>query len=238
MLRLVLVRHGESIRNYLTDLAREGDTEPLVAHMRDFPEEPEWPLTDVGKHQAQLAGDFLRHTLPCDFEKGFVSPFVRARQTADLLGLPLDWRVDDRLRERLWGDYPTNSYTVSEYLGDLHHCAEANWRAPFPNAESVSDLEDEAASFLLDVQAKRSIIAVTHGGTIGAFQLVIERTPPHRALGNCGVLEYHITMEEHGWAGRARHACPAFGDKEFSEWNDFGPRANPPEPLSAEGLSC
>src|SRR5947207_2569064 len=107
MVHLVLVRHGESIRNYLTDLARAGHPALLVQHLRTCPEESEWPLTELGLRQAAIAGDFIRAEIGSSFDKGFVSPFVRAQQTAAGLGFDINWQIDPLLRERLWGDYPT-----------------------------------------------------------------------------------------------------------------------------------
>lgn len=190
--------------------------------MRDCPEEASWPLTELGHEQAKRTGDFIRQHIGTAFDRGYVSPFCRARETAIGLALDVDWKVDDRLRERLWGDYPTQSYSPEQYIADLHHCAEPTWKAPFPNAESIGDLEPETSSFLIDLPLGKDIVAVTHGGTIGAIQRVLERNPPHRALGNCGVLEYEIESAEKGWRGRARFACPVFGDDKFGDWLDFG----------------
>ncbi len=222
MLHIVFVRHGESIRNFLTDVARAGDRAALADHLRDFPQEPIWPLTELGVEQARHAGEFVRQHVGVETGPRFASPFVRARQTAELLSPGTDWHIDERLRERLWGDYPTGTYTVEQYLEDLHHCAEWSWKTSFPNSESIADLELEAASFMLDMPHEGSVLAVTHGGTLGAIQRVIERTPPHRALGNCGVLEYQVERTETGYQGRARFACPAFGDTEMDAWVEFG----------------
>lgn len=222
MLTLVFVRHGESIRNYLTDIAREGHLQLLQEHMRDCPEEASWPLTELGHEQARLAGDFVRTQVGDHFDVAHVSPFTRAKQTAANLGFEASFKEDDRLRERLWGDYDLRDYSPARYIEDLHHCSEPTWSTGLPNGESISDLEPEAASYLDDLPAEGRVIAVTHGGTLGAIQRVLEANPPHRPLGNCGVLHYEIVRSNRAWRGRGRFACPAFGDKEFGDWIGFG----------------
>ncbi len=63
-------------------------------------------LSARGCEQAQLAGTFFDGELDAHFDVGYVSPFLRTREIASLLGGPdFRWRVDDRLRERDWGFY-------------------------------------------------------------------------------------------------------------------------------------
>jgi len=222
MLTLVLVRHGESIRNYFTDLAREGHSEPLETHLQTHQDEREWPLTDLGFEQARVAGGFIRSEFADTFDHGFVSPFLRARETAEGLGIRLEWTVDERLRERLWGTYEAGTYTAEQYIEDLKRCSELHWKSPFPDAESVADLEPEARDFLSSLPHEGAILVVTHGGTLGAIEKVLEGNPPHRALGNCGIIHYELECRGAAWLGQARWACPAFGDLHFGPWQTFG----------------
>ena len=47
MLDLIVVRHGESIRNHAALLAHQGNLEPLAKQLEHESYEPGWPLTVV-----------------------------------------------------------------------------------------------------------------------------------------------------------------------------------------------
>ncbi len=223
MTELILVRHGESIRNKSTDRARHGDAAVLDEQLKDDTDEQSWPLTEYGLSQAHTAGKWVRdHISP--IEIGFVSPFLRARQTAEGLGLGLDWHADERLREREWGEYPVNEYTSDQYIKDLTHCSEYNWRSGYPGGESVSDLVPSAESFVSDVLTKyegHRIAVVTHGGTLGALQVAIEGLSAdqyahlkERRLSNCCVIHYRFGKE----GGSVRFIRPCADEYCDSSW--------------------
>jgi broad specificity phosphatase PhoE len=235
---LVFVRHGESVRNLSCDLAREGRPEELERQMVEEQEEAAWPLTPLGHEQAIKAGAWLKANLPGDYQAAYVSPFRRARQTADDLGLGLDWIQDDRLREREWGEYTTPGtpeYTPEQYLADLAVCADLEWKTPYPDAESIMDLVPRVSDFLRDALRRTPsgrIIAVTHGGTIRALQVVLEqlhrgeRLAPDRRLSNCCVVLYRIydiDLERMEWKGEVRTAHPVLPGVPQTNWEPVEP---------------
>ena len=85
-IRLFLVRHGESEANVIRD------DNALYAQFRDVPD-AEYRLTPTGVEQACKAGVWLAaaRTEFAGELVGFVSPFVRAKETAGNLGLGLTW---------------------------------------------------------------------------------------------------------------------------------------------------
>lgn|GEM_PF-1973755 len=230
LVELILVRHGESIRNHATDMARHGDPSLLKDQMLNDTDEATWPLTEAGHHQAQAAGQWIHENLGSHFDAAYVSPFVRTQETANDLGLDVDWVIDDRIREREWGDYLTPGYpeySIDQYLKDLALSAELTWKTPYPGSESVLDLVPRVTQFLQSVLHKTHqgrIVAVTHGGTIRAFQTIIERlwapgtlSADHR-LSNCCVVMYRLQrldVDKLEWEGEVRTAHPALpGDPE------------------------
>ncbi len=241
MLELVIVRHGESVRNHASDLAHHGDTSLLEYQLRFEREEATWDLTQRGIDQAKTAGAWIRDHIGTDFSPRFVSPFKRTLQTAACLDLPHGkWTIDQRLRERDWGDYQAPGvppYTVSQYLADLTNCTAVDWKRPFPGSESISDMIARCSSFADDLfrrSREGRVILVTHGGTMKALQLVIERVHPNQAdqlverhLVNCSVLHYQLTIDgdkDREWEGIVRFASPTLLDA-ASDWQPLAGRS-------------
>lgn len=98
---LGVVRHGQSTGNVTAEAAEVGGAEVI-----DIPErDADVPLSTLGQEQARAVGAFLAG-LPDDEkpEIAVVSPYLRARQTAELAcaaGIPV--LVDERLRDRELG---------------------------------------------------------------------------------------------------------------------------------------
>lgn len=235
---VLLVRHGESIRNLSCDYAREGNRSLLERQMVEETEESLWPLTETGIQQAKASGAWIRAHYGADFQTATSSPFVRARDTAEHLGLGLSWREDDRIREREWGDYCAEGlepYTVDAYLQDLAHCSAFHWRSPFPGGESLADVVPRVQPFVMEliVNAKDGdrAIVVSHGGTMRAMQLVFERLTPEqheqlldRRMSNGCVILYRLDVDDANrtkWSGESKQAHPAFPALPETDWQKF-----------------
>ena len=93
-----MVRHGESIGNAAAAAAEAGGAEVIDIAERDA----DVPLSETGREQATALGRALAEHPP---EVAVVSPYLRARQTAELAltGLHLPVHVDERLRDRELG---------------------------------------------------------------------------------------------------------------------------------------
>ncbi len=98
---LTLVRHGESVGNLEARRASEAGLDRLDLAFRD----PDTPLSDAGRRQAQAVGEWWAQ-LPPDQQPQVVvsSPYTRAADTARIAvhasGLDLEVTTDERLRER------------------------------------------------------------------------------------------------------------------------------------------
>ncbi|MHB8635191.1 MAG: phosphoglycerate mutase family protein [Fimbriimonadaceae bacterium] len=231
MLDIIIVRHGESVRNHATLLAHQGDLEPLRAQLAEDSYEPGWPLTDQGKAQATATGEWIRAEFGQAPTIGYVSPYFRTIQTAKRLGLAIQFEQDWRLRERHWGDYTqaTPPYTVEQYLADLGHCGEPNWRSGLPGGESVLDLLPNVRTFVQDrlfglVEAH--IVIVTHGGTMRALQALLSGGAEIRPAStpNCSLLHLCLdTIHSDGTAsGELKQECPWLPNTPHLEWQHFG----------------
>jgi probable phosphoglycerate mutase len=99
---LGVVRHGQSTGNVIAEAAETGGLEVIDILERDA----DVPLSDPGREQAAAVGRWLADQ-PDDErpELAVVSPYLRARQTAELAlaGSGLPEIVDERLRDRELG---------------------------------------------------------------------------------------------------------------------------------------
>ena len=99
---LAVIRHGQSTGNVTAEQAETGGLESI-----DIPErDADVPLSDTGREQAEAVGRWLKDR-PDDERPDIVivSPYLRARQTAELAlaGSGVPAVVDERLRDRELG---------------------------------------------------------------------------------------------------------------------------------------
>ncbi len=80
--RLYLVRHGQSQGNVARDAADEAGAHEIDIDVRDV----DVPLSELGVRQAEAAGRWFA-SLPRDERPEVIlsSPYIRARQTAELI---------------------------------------------------------------------------------------------------------------------------------------------------------
>jgi probable phosphoglycerate mutase len=99
---LAVVRHGLSTGNVTAQRAEEGRLEAI-----DIPErDADVPLSGVGREQAAAVGTWFAGLAENDRPQvAVVSPYLRARQTAELAlaGTGITGIVDERLRDRELG---------------------------------------------------------------------------------------------------------------------------------------
>jgi broad specificity phosphatase PhoE len=200
-----LVRHGRSEANVIQQELKKAGV------VRDIPEglfdrhDSAMRLAADGVPQAQAAGAWLRAHGPA-FDRFYVSPHIRTRETAAHLGLNGAWRVDDRFRERDWGEV---QYIDREGHDPLSE-ASRHWRrltsfywAPPGGESQAGNVRLRAESVMNSLYRKDDIhhvIGVAHGEFMAVARLVIERmTPdlweqqdadPAYKIRNCMILQY------------------------------------------------
>jgi len=171
--RLLLIRHGES----------EGNRD------RVFTRTPEVPLTPAGRAQARATAEFVRGR----YEPRFLvsSPFIRARQTAEILGevLGLPLVIEEDLRERSYGEYAGLPYRTAREEFD----PEAYWNWRPPGGESLEEVSVRVGSVLDRIVARANhhdAVVVSHGGVMMALwrHVMGEWQRPGRVVRNAGVV--------------------------------------------------
>ena len=156
-MRLILVRHGETMYNA----------------QRRFTGQSDVPLNTLGKRQAAALGECLATQ---HLDVIVTSDFERTRVTAETIarhhGLPIQEDID--LRELALGEW--EGYTYDEVLARDADLV-THWRidpvayAP-PGGETVAQLRDRCARSLKRWQTQypeASVLWVTHGGLIGVL---------------------------------------------------------------------
>ncbi|WP_368499056.1 histidine phosphatase family protein [Herbiconiux sp. A18JL235] len=171
-----LVRHGESEANPIATAAQRSGAETIDVEWRDA----DVPLSPTGEEQAAAFGTWLaeqaRPGVPATV---WSSPYLRARQTADIAlaaaGLDLHPLVDERLRDRELGvldrltalgverRHPEEA-ARRRHLGKFYHRP--------PGGESWADVALRIRSFLGDVDRADdagTMLVVAHDAVVMLF---------------------------------------------------------------------
>lgn len=240
-LDLVLVRHGESEGNVASKRSKAGDQslhtpEFLARHSST------WRLTDLGKRQAEMAGAWIREQIAGGvFNRYYVSPYLRAAETAAMLDLPeAAWRMKHHLRERDWGDLDVIAPDERKRLfaGNLarREVETLFWRPS--NGESIANVCETRVFRTCDTLHRecsngRAII-VLHGETMWAFRITLENLSPQRYaeldqsdnpfdhIHNCQILHYtranpdtQELVSNYRWM---RSICPTDLSQSRNDW--------------------
>jgi broad specificity phosphatase PhoE len=183
---LWLLRHGESAGNKARDEAEADGRAVIDIAERDM----DVPLSDLGRSQAHSVGQWVAEMTSDGDEQlptvAYVSPYVRAVQTADLAleaaGLAdLPRIVDERLREREFGvldgltikgireRFPEEADRRAR-LGKFYHRP--------PGGESWADVAQRVRSVLTEIgreHAGERVLIVAHQVVILLVRYVLER---------------------------------------------------------------
>jgi broad specificity phosphatase PhoE len=206
--RLWVVRHGESAGNVARDVAEAARTAMIDIAGRDV----DVPLSPLGERQAHALGRWFAAQPENDRpEVVLVSPYVRARRTAELVvaagGAPVRasaFTIDERLREKEFGildrltrlgieeRFPEQA-EFRRVLGKFYHRP--------PGGESWCDVILRLRSALDTISlhhADRRVLIVTHQVVVLCLRYILEGMTEEQVLeidraaevANCGVTEY------------------------------------------------
>jgi broad specificity phosphatase PhoE len=202
------VRHGQSAGNVARDAAEAAGLPAIDIAERDI----DTPLSQLGCKQARALGHWFGELPPGRRPQVVLcSPYVRARQTAELLlecaNIPpnsLRLRVDERLREKEFGilDRLTHFGIRQKYpeLGEQRaHVGKFYFRPP--GGESWCDVILRLRSLLEMVTREHGaqrVLVVGHQVIVNCMRYLIECMDESQVLGidkmgdvpNCGVTSY------------------------------------------------
>lgn len=150
-MRLILVRHGESMAN------------ETKTHNRR-----EEPLTELGEAQAEAVAERLASER---IDRAIVSTLLRAKQTADAIlarhpHVPVSY--DERIRECDNGVFSGKPHGSKQLAAKAQGIHPDDFRPE--DGETWGDVHERVDAFLKDFLAKPSeetVLIVAHGGPIG-----------------------------------------------------------------------
>lgn len=166
MLRLLLVRHGQSVWN----------SEKRIQGQQDV------SLSDEGRKQALALGERLRGT---PIHACFSSPLKRAAETAELIlkasGNSVSVTTLPELMERNFGDWEGKLIDDLRFLfpEEFPKWLESHQIPPPPGGEGLDELLRRVEQGLRQILAtgEGNILVVGHGGSIKAAICVLFRLP-------------------------------------------------------------
>ena len=204
---LWIVRHGQSAGNVARDQAVESGSHRIELEARDV----DVPLSDLGREQAASLGRWFGRR-PEQPDVVLASPYVRARQTAELFrehgGCDPDERIcfDERLREKEFGvldgltthgirHLEPQQAEFRRLLGKFYHRP--------PGGESWCDVIFRLRSLLDTISlhhSERRVLIVAHQVVVLCLRYVLEGLGEEEVLAidrqgnvsNCGVTEYRF----------------------------------------------
>ena len=180
---LIFVRHGESEANVVNHAAKAGD-DSLRSDEFKSRHDSDMRLTPKGETQAQITGAWLRDNIDTNFDRQYVSPHRRTRETAANLGVNAVngcWMVEDLVRERDWGEYSNLTddereahFPLTKQNKDLNP-----WYWMPPGGESLATGVRLRFERHLDTlhreMEKKNVLTVTHGEYMWVARFVLER---------------------------------------------------------------
>lgn len=173
------VRHGESTANIAArDAARDGRDLIEIAER-----EADVPLSDLGRRQAESLSRRLKAMAETERPALVISsPFLRARQTAEIAteGLDVRMRVDERLRDRDLGilDLHTAHGIRTEFPEEADrrkHHGKFYYRPP--GGESWTDVAFRLRSVLREIEQDAPaprVLIVAHDVVVALVRYILE----------------------------------------------------------------
>src|SRR3982751_1343686 len=228
--RLWLVRHGQSQGNVARDVADEAGHHEIDIDVRDV----DVPLSELGLKQAEAAGRYFA-AMPIDERPEVIlsSPYVRARQTAEIICKtgalaegPARTIIDERLREREFGifDRLTTLGIRERFPEEAAHRRRLGkfYHRP-PGGESWADVVLRLRSMLNTINlhyCDKRVLVVCHQVVVLCFRYILEELDEAAILAidkqadvlNCGIAEYRFDPDAQGMCvpelGLWNHGAP------------------------------
>ena len=187
---LVLVRHGQSEGNLANQFSYADDKRGFTEAFKARPSSS-WRLTDLGIEQSEAAGVWIRanvfhkHDLDMpltEFDRSYVSFYVRAMETAAHLGLGGRWLMELYLRELDWGqlDVMSQAERWANFEREMKRRERDGlyWAPPGGESMAHGSLRVDRILHTLHRECSdKQVGIVCHGQIMRLFQLRIERVP-------------------------------------------------------------
>jgi len=237
---LILIRHGESEGNLAQEFAKQGDesywTEELMKKHNSL-----YRLTSLGQEQAKIAGQWIRDNISTRFDQYYCSEYVRALETAALLGFEgAHWCPEIFLREQDKGVLEGQSEITRKEIYELElkrKEREFVYWAPL-GGESIAQCVQRIELWLFELERYCSgfrVLVVCHGDIMKSIRLRLEslrqsewgcfQTDPDYRTYNCSLVHYSrrhpVTGDVHSRMCFVRSICPWDLSKTSCKWKQL-----------------
>ena len=206
---LVIVRHGQSLRNVAKAKAKVNrQADSYAGGLRDMDTE----LTEIGERQADATGESLAREH--QFHIAFSSPYRRALQTTERLLAHFSVRptviLEERIREIEFGVFDGLTWDTVKLRNPEEHARRERdgkyWYRP-PGGESRPDVGLRVHSFLGTLTRdyrEKNVLVVCHSVVVLVFRRLLERWDEAQYLKvdheddvlNCSVTAYRYDSAE------------------------------------------
>jgi probable phosphoglycerate mutase len=228
------VRHGESTGNVAAEAAARDGLDLIEITQR----EADVPLSDLGRRQAESLGRRMSELHPDERpDLVMVSPFLRARQTAELAvgQYRIPTKIDERLRDRDLGvlDLHTVQGIHAEFPGEAErrrHHGKFYYRPP--GGESWTDVALRLRAVLREIEHDapgRRVLLVAHDVVVALVRYVLEELDEEVLMERAST-EPVSNASLSSWVRKdGMWSCEAFNDvTHVDEASDARPTAEEP----------
>jgi len=177
---LVLVRHGESEGNLAQHRSKHGIQKDWEGPF-SMRHSSRYRLTDKGRQHAATAGEYIRSNIYGTFDRYYTSEYVRAMETASLLGIDqAQWELDFNLRERDMGvlSEVSKKDQLEAYSSELERRDRDLFYWQPSGGESIAGTCQRVHHFLTELQRNCSglrVLVVCHCNILEAFRILLEK---------------------------------------------------------------
>jgi len=239
---LVLVRHGQSEGNEASARSQHGDLSAFTPEFRNK-HSSTYRLTDKGIAQAKVAGEWIKANISKTFDRYYTSEYVRAMETAALLGLPdAKWFTEIVLRERDKGAMDNISAIdkKEQFADEMERRKRDSFFWSPPGGESIAQVcirVDHTFNTLRRECSNQRVIIVCHGEVMWAMRVRIERlsqiryhqlyksSDPRDKIHNSTVIQYTRIHPKTGeifpYFKFMRSVCPWKPEFSMDGWLEF-----------------
>ena len=133
-----------------------------------------WHDPNLTEHGIEKAKQLKKDLEGIKFSHIYSSPLQRAYSTAKILVNEDKIIIDDRLKERSYGDWSAkNKQEVKSIEGEENYrAARRGWNTSPPNGESLKDVSIRVKPFIDSLPEEGNILVVSHGNTIRAISVL------------------------------------------------------------------
>ena len=176
MAQLCLLRHGESLWNEENRFTGWVDV----------------PLTDVGRKQAEKAGESIKKE-GLQFQVAYTSVLNRAIETLEIVMKTIQQNIpvikDSALNERMYGDLQgLNKEDTAKKYGDQQvHIWRRSYDIKPPNGESLEDTQNRTIPFFMncvmtDIKEGKNVLVVAHGNSLRSIVMYLDKLSKEQVL--------------------------------------------------------